>query len=252
MATKMSRRELQGPDRFQQEAGGVFDWAQNHPKEVAMGGAGLLVVILAIGLIFGGGGSDRVDNAAGEDFAAALALVDRPVGGTAAEGQEAPFATEREKQEAVAAAMEKVRSEHGGTSTAVAAALPLADARYKLGQYEDALGLYDEYLKKAPRDAQLRFLALEGRAQTLEAMGNTDQALQAWDRLASDAPAYADRALYGKGRLLEEQGRTDEARQAYETIRSEHGQGAMARLAAERLAVLETQQPKAAGSATGE
>src|SRR5690606_20752403 len=83
------------------------------------------------------------------------------------------------------------------------------------------------------RDAQLRFLALEGRAQTLEAMGNTDQALQAWDRLASDAPAYADRALYGKGRLLEEQGRTDEARQAYETIRSEHGQGAMARLAAE-------------------
>ena len=247
----MSKRELQGPDRFQQEATGVLDWAQKHPKEVARGGAGLLVLILVIGLVFGGG-ERRVDNEAGEDFAAALALVDRPVGGEAAEGQEPPFASEREKQEAIASAMEQVRADHGGTSTAVAAALPLADARFKLGQHEQALALYDEYLKEAPRDAQLRFLALEGRAETLEAMGQTEEALQAWDRLGSEAPAYADRALYGKGRLLEKQSRVDEARKAYETRRAEHGQGAMSRLAAERRDALNADQPRAADSAAGE
>jgi len=244
----MTRRELQGPDKFQEEASSVFDWAHDHPREVAVGGVALLAIIVAIGLIFGGD-SDGVDSQAGSDLAEALELVDRPVGGEAAPGGEAPFATEKEKQEAIAAALEKVRSEHAGTSTAVAATLPLADARYKLGQYDQALALYEEYLEKAPKDAQLRFLALEGRAQTLQALGRNDEALQAWDRLAAEAPAYEDRALYGKGLLLEELQRWDDARAAYQKVRDEHADGAIARLAAERLGELDRTHPPAAAAA---
>lgn len=248
MAEKLSKRELQSPDRFQQEAGGIFEWLHEHPKEVAIGGAGLLVLILVIGLAFGGKKEEGAGKA-GADLAAALELVDRPVGGTAAPGGEPPFATEQEKQQAIVAALEGVRKEHAGTTTAVAAALPLADAKFKLGQYDQALALYDEYLKEAPQGAQLRFLALEGRAQSLEALGRDDEAIKAWDRLASEAPTYADRALYGKGRILEKQQKWDEARAAYQTIQKEHGQGATARLASERLAELDRSHPPAAAAA---
>ena len=244
MAEKLTKRQLQSPDKFQQEAGGVFDWAHDHPKEVAMGGAGLLVLIIVIGLAFGGGKDDSANHAAGSDLAAALELVDRPVGA----GGEA-FASEQEKQQAIVSAMEDVRSKHGGTTTAVAAALPLADAKFKLGQYDQALALYDEYLKEAPKGAQLRFLALEGRAQTLEAQGKDDEAIQAWDRLASEVPTYADRALYGKGRILEKQQKWEEARAAYQTIQKDHGQGATSRLATERLAEIDKAHPPAAAAA---
>ena len=251
MATKMTKRELQGPDKFQEEAGGIFEWAHNHPREVAMAGAGLVAIVFVIGLTFGDG-RGSVDPEAGADLAAALELVDRPVGGAAAEGAEPPFASEAEKQQAIAQALEGVRKEHGGTSTAIAATLPLADAKFKLAQYDEALALYDEYLKKAPKEAQLRFLALEGRAQTLEAQGKDDEAVQAWDRLAKEAPTYADRALFGKGRLLEKQEKWDEARAAYQQIQKEHAEGAMARLASERLTELDRSHPAAAAAAATE
>ncbi len=238
---KLHKRDLQGPDKFQQEAGGIFDWMHEHPKEVAMGGAGLLALILVIGLAFGGGKRADTGSAAGADLAQALELVDRPVaapGATPPAGGEQPFGSETEKQQAIAQALTDVRTKHAGTRTATAAALPLADAQFKLGKYDEALALYDEYLKEAPKGAELRFLALEGRAQTLEAQGKTDDAIKAWDQLADQEPAYKDRALYGKGRLLEKQQKWDEARAAYETVQKDFANGAMARLASERIAAL--------------
>lgn len=252
MAQKLHKRDLQGPDKFQKEAGGLLDWMHEHPKEVALGGGALLVLILVIGLVFGGGRRHEANGQAGADLAAALELVDRPVGtagGAQGEGAEKPFTTEAEKQQAIAQALTDVRTKHAGTQTAIAAALPLADAQFKLGKYDEALALYDEYLGKAPAGAELRFLALEGRAQTLEAQGKTDDAIQAWDKLAEQAPAYKDRALYGKGRLLEKQQKWDDARAAYQSVEKDFPNGAMARLAAERLAELDRAHPAAPAAA---
>jgi tetratricopeptide (TPR) repeat protein len=254
LADKLHKRDLQGPDKFQKEAGGVFDWMHEHPKEVAMGGAGLVALILVIGLAFGGDDrSAERGSAAGADLATALELVDRPVASEGApppQGGGQPFAGETEKQQAIAQALTEVRTTHAGTRTATAAALPLADAQFKLGKYDEALALYDEYLKEAPAGAELRFLALEGRAQTLQAQGKTDEAIQAWDRLAEQEPAYKDRALYGKGRLLEKQQKWDEARAAYEVVQKDFANGAMARLAAERLTEINRVHPATPPAAT--
>ncbi len=244
MADKLSKRDLQGPDKFQKEATGFFDWMHDHPKEVAIGGGALLVVILIIGLAFGGGERRPAGNEAGSDLSAALELVDRPVGGEAAGGEQ-PFASEQAKQQAIVTALTEVRTEHAGSTTATAAALPLGDAKFKLGQYDEALALYDEYLEKADRQAQLRFLALEGRALTLEAQGKLDEATQAWQRFGEEAPSYKDRALYGKGRLLEKQQKWDEARASYQEIQKDFGAGAVARLATERLTQLNRLHPPA-------
>lgn len=255
MATKLTKRELQSPDKFQQQAGGWFDWAHENPRQVALGAAAMLVVILAVGLIFGGKPRKATEGTeAGRDLSAALALVDRPVASGAPDGAEKPFATEREKQQAIADALTEVKKKHPGTTSAVSATLPLADARFKLGEYDQAAALYDEYLQKAPASSPLRFLALEGKAESLAAKGDLDGAVKAFDKLGSEAAGYEDRALYGKASVLQQQKKWDEARATYEKLEKEHPTSPLARMAGERLAELNRQNPpaQAAAPAAGE
>ena len=251
---KLSKRELAGPDKFQAQSQSYLDWAHEHPKHVLWGGVGLLALILAIGLIFGGGDSGPKVTKGGKQLAAALALLDRPV---VAPGDEAPaagtetFASETEKQQAIEKALAEVREQHPGSDVARSALLPLADARFKLGKFDEALAAYDEYLGAAGKDDPMRFLALEGRATALEAKGDATAAVAAWDRMKEEAPDFADRALFGKARLLEQQGKWDEARKLYEQIKSEYGQSPVNRFASERLAVLNVLHPAAPGEPAG-
>lgn len=248
---KLSKRELAGPDKFQAKSQSYLDWAHEHPREVILAGLGLLAVILVIGLIFGGSSGPKTSKA-GVQLAQALELIDRPV---VAPGAEAPapgtetFASEAEKQQAIEKALVAVREQDPESDAARAALLPLADARFKLGRFDEALKAYDEYLASARENDPMRFLALEGRATALEGKGDLAAATEAWDRMQKDAPAFADRALFGKARLLERQEKWDEARGVYEQIRKDHAQSPMMRLASERLAVLNVQHPPAAGGA---
>lgn len=246
----MTKRELQSPDKFQQRAGGWFDWAHENQKQVALGGAALLVVILVIGLLFGGKPQKAAETSeAGRELSAALALVDRPVASGAPSGAEKPFATEKEKQQAIADALTEVRRKHPGSNAALSAILPLADARFKLGEFDVAAGLYDEYLQKAPANSPLRFLALEGKAQSLEAKGDLDGAAKAFDKLGSEAPGYEDRALYGKASVLQQQQKWDEARATYEKLEKDHPTSPLARMGGERLAEINRDHPPAQAAA---
>lgn len=249
---KLTKRELTGPDKFQAKSQSYLDWAHRHPKEILLAGVVLLAVILVIGLVFGGKPSAYRPTKSGMQLSEALGLVDRPV---VAPGTEAPtpgtatFASEDEKQRAIETALVALREEHPTSDAARTALLPLADARFQLGRFDEALKGYDEYLAAAPKNDPMRFLALEGRATTLEAKGDLTAAAQAWDRMQQETPAFADRALFGKGRLLEQQGKWDEARKTYEQIRTEYAQSSVMRLASERLAAINVQHPPAAGEA---
>lgn len=251
---KLTKRELAGPDKFQATSQTYLDWAHEHPREVILAGVGLLALILVIGLVFGGSTSEPKPSKAGVQLSAALELLDRPVvtaGAPAPEGGAPSFATETEKQQAIEQALVAVRAEHPDSDAARAALLPLADARFKLGRFDEALQDYDAYLAAAPGDAPMRFLALEGRATTMEAKGDLAAAMEAWDRMAKDAPTYEDRALFGKARLLERQEKWDEARALYEEIKSKFAQSPIMRLATERQATLNVLHPPAAGAPAG-
>ncbi len=247
---KISKKELQGPDRFQEVTTTWLDWGHEHPKQVLLIAGGLLLALVAIGVGVEASGKPRLDPKAGAALSKALALVDKDVvEGVEGGADKESFASEQQKQEALAQALVEVRTKHPGTPAANLAALSLADARYKLGAHDEALSLYDEFLGKADKADPLRALALEGRGMALEAKGDLAGAIAAYDKLASELPKFEDRALYGKGRVLEKQQKWDDARAAYEKLKKEHEDSPVTRMSTDRLNALNLAHPPPAGAA---
>lgn len=253
MSTKMTKRELQSPDKFTTTTASWLDWATKHPRETTIAGVVLAALLVAVGLIASGGPS--TDPKAGAALSAALELIDRKVekpgaADAAAEGEkkEPTFASEQEKQEAIVKAMQAVRDEHRGTTSALSATLAQADAAFALGKADDALALYEEYLSSAPKTGSLRFLAHEGKAASLQAKGDFDGAIAALDAMAAELSGYKDRAQLGKGRVLEAKGDWAKAREAYQAVKTDFPDSASTRAATERLGQLDFHHPVEAGA----
>jgi len=86
----------------------------------------------------------------------------------------------------------------------------------RAGDYAAAEAEYESFLRQAARSHSLWFLGQAGMAATLEAKGDTDTALAAYDELAgAKGSFYRDQALAQKGRLLEALGRKDDALTVY-------------------------------------
>jgi tetratricopeptide (TPR) repeat protein len=79
-----------------------------------------------------------------------------------------------------------------------------------------ALALYDAFLAGAPADHPMGFVAREGRGIALEASGDLEGALAAYEGIATEAGLfYRDMSLYHRGRMLEALDRKDEAVAVY-------------------------------------
>ncbi|MHB8872302.1 MAG: tetratricopeptide repeat protein [Myxococcaceae bacterium] len=249
MSEKLTRKELKKPDAFQKAGADAGAWVVERQKMVAM-------VIVAV-LIVGFGASlvvwitGRGESSASKDLGAALKVMARPVssGEKPAEpvpGEEPAFKSDKEKDEAVAKALTDFRANHSASRAAATAALPLAQASFRLGRYDDALKGYDEYLKVAAPDDPLRASALEGRGYAHEAKGELDAAIAAFDQLARDNKTefLNGMGLYHRARILIIQGKKDEAAKQLSEIPSAAPNSAAARLATDRMALLASEGVK--------
>lgn len=237
----MTKRQLTAPDRLQQVTSGWFDWLKSHPRETAIGAGGVVVAAILIGVLLTPS-SIRVDPVAGAALGEALALADLPVDATlAAEDADEAFASEEEKLEALVAAFERVRSEHGGPA-ALSATLSLGDVYARQGKHAEAIAAYDEILQRS-RNVGQRVLALEGRAFALEAEGRLGEAAEAYARLAEEAPSFKAQALLGRGRVLANDGKHAEAIAVLEELSTDFGGSAAASEGAKRLEKLRAAAP---------
>ncbi len=245
MSDKMSRKELKQPDAFQKAGGEAGAWVVARQKMVAIG----VVVVLALGFIAAviSWVSSRGESTASKDLGAALKVAGRPVDAaekekpaTPAPGEEPAFKSEKEKDEAVAKSLETFRAKHGSSRAAATAALPLAQASFRLGKYDDALKGYDEYLKAAALDDPLRATALEGQGYAHEAKGELDAAITAFDQLARENQTefLNGMGLYHRARILILQGKKDEAAKQLSEIPAAAPNSSAARLATDRMALL--------------
>ncbi len=236
-SAELSRKEIKQPDQFQAVAGEAASWLTGHRRTAVIAGAVLAVVLIAAVAV----SAYRERRAAGA--AALLSEVYRTAGGEISAvplpGLPGPFfASDADRQKAVAQAAEKVLAGYPGTTQAALAALAKGDAHLRLGEFDAALAAYQVYLSTAKRNDSFRFSALEGLALAAEGKGDAAGALAGWVRFGAEVPGQSDRADLERARLLASSGKVDEARALLASFPDLHKSSMLTGEAAERLAKL--------------
>jgi tetratricopeptide (TPR) repeat protein len=244
MAYKDEQKELKKPDELQKLGQEALPFLEKHGREVVLAVGGVLGVGLLIAIGFSW--SSRGEAEASRDFGAALKVLERTVNANPTEvkpGDEPPFKTEAEKDEAIVKALSEFRTKHSGRKAAVSAALPLAQAYLREGKADDALPLVDEYLSKSDPSDPLRPAAFEARGYALEAQKKYDDALNAFDLLAKENKTdfMKGMGLYHRARIMLIKGDTAAAAKTLSEIENAAPNSAAARLAKDRITVLTAQ-----------
>jgi tetratricopeptide (TPR) repeat protein len=243
---KMTKQELRAPDAFQLYGAEVSDWLSKRSQYISTAVTLLVVGGLVAALVnyF----TTRGEEQASKQLGAALQVLERPVEGAAPvqPGDEPPFKTQQEKDEAVRKALTDFRAQHKGTDAAVTAALPLAKAEYRLGNHDGALAAFDEFIQEADKKDPLLASAYEGQGYAHEAKGQLEQALKAFENMGKveSGEFLQGMGKYHQARILVQQDKKDEAAQLLADLKNAQPETAAGRLATERLAVLAAQGVK--------
>ncbi|MDP2271285.1 MAG: tetratricopeptide repeat protein [Archangium sp.] len=242
---KDEQKELKQPDEFQKLGAEAVPFLEKHGKQVVTGVGGVLAVGLVIAI--GASMSGRGEETASRDFGASLKVLERTVSATAPTevkpGEEPPFKTEAEKDEAIVKALSDFRGKHAGTKAAVSASLPLGQAYLRQSKPDQALPLIEEYISKAEQNDPLRPAAYEARGYALEAQKKYDEALNAFDLLAKENKTdfMKGMGLYHRARMLLIKGDTAAAAKTLSEIENAAPGSAAARLAKDRITMLTAQ-----------
>ncbi|WP_242394425.1 tetratricopeptide repeat protein [Anaeromyxobacter oryzisoli] len=236
-STVITRKDMKEPDKFQEAATQAASWLASRKRHVLVAGAVAVVVILVVAIAALVQG--RRQAAAGSAGAELLVTLAAPVGPDAVPGAPGPsFPTDEAKQRAIVAAADRLLAGHPGTGPGDLALLSKGDAHYALREWDAAKDAYEKFLAAAPRKDSLRFGALEGLALITEAKGDLDGAAKAYERMAKDAPGFADRADLERARVLQQAGKGAEAKAILAGFAKNHEKSVLVAEAAQRLAGL--------------
>jgi hypothetical protein len=245
MSEKSKRQELKAPDALQKVGAEAVPFFIQHQKSIAIGVALMVGLggVVTFAQYLGGRGETR----ASEKLGAALKPLAREVNekpvGEPPEGQDAPFKTHAEKEEAIVKSLTDFRNENKGSTAAAQAGLPLGQALLRLGKAELAAPLFEEYLKVSSLEDPLRPTALESKGYAHEARKEYDLAAQAFEQLAKETRGDFMKGMggYHKARILVIQGKTDEAVRGFQQVIADAANTSASRLAADRISMLAAQ-----------
>jgi tetratricopeptide (TPR) repeat protein len=232
VADKVDRKQLKRPDEFQLVAGRAMGWMVAH-KGAVLGALAAVMAAVLIGWGLSFWRSSR-EAKAGADLAQAMELQSRPVVGDApAQPGQETFPSKEERDKAVVGGLEKVRSDHGGTTAAQTALAEMGFHRLKSGDAPAAQKDLQDFLDRAGKDHPLRPFAQESLGYAFEAQNKLDEARGAFEKLRElDLPARAD---YQVARLALVQGKPDAKQQLERVAKDYPKELAVVRDANERL-----------------
>jgi tetratricopeptide (TPR) repeat protein len=220
-ADELTRKEMKAPDAFQSAAAKAAAWISGKQKTIVAGVVAALVgVAVVLGVI---AWTDSRKATAGGLLYRTLDDADGQISSVPLPGVAVPIFPNAEAQyRAVLARADELRKDYPSSEAARTAALAAGAANLHLGAWDAAIADYEGYLAgSGPKDS-LAFLAIEGIARAKEAKGDVAGALAQFERLQSQVPARADRAVLEKARLLVRSGKADEARKLLEAFSQDH------------------------------
>ncbi len=233
----ITRKDMKEPDRFQQVASQAATWMATRKRHVVMAGAATVGVLLLVAVL--SAIQSRRTAKAGAAAADLLATVAGDISSVPLPGLPGPFfPTDEARQRAVVAAADRLLAEYPRTSAGALAALVKGDAHLRLREWDASRASYELFLKAADRNDSLRFAALEGLAAAAEGKGDLGGAAQAYERLALEAPAFADRADLDRARVLAAAGKSEDARRLLAEFSKAHKESLLTSEATSRLARL--------------
>lgn len=231
MSQKVDRKELRKPDEFQVRAGQAMDWMIVHQRQLLLA-IGALVVI-AVGAGAAAAYASSREAKAGAALSEALELNARPIAGEAPPqpGVES-FPSKEERQKALIAALEKVRTDRAGTTAALTATAQVGFQKLKAGDPAGATQPLQQFLVSAGKDHPLRMFATESLGYALEGQGKLEDARATFAKLTeAGAP---DRAAYQAARLALVENKPD-AKAALAAVAKEYPKDPVAMEANQRL-----------------
>lgn len=215
-AHELSRKEMKGPDRFQQAAAGAAGWLAERRNPVLIAVVAVAVVAVAAAVVnavlddrrerAGGLLYKALDAAGGEVSSVPLPNAGVPV-----------YKSPQEKAQAVLAVTSELRARYGGTRAATTAALLEGDAQLSLADWDKAIAAFQGFLAGAPAGDSLRFAALDGLARARVGKGDLEGAAKAYEQ-ASQVEGFKDRAVLERARVLARAGKGADAKKALEGL----------------------------------
>lgn len=140
---------------------------------------------------------------------------------------------------------QKVIAQYGATPAGASAYLFLAEEQRKEKKFTEANTTLQSFVDKYPTQ-QLKGTARMAIAANLESLGKPDEALAAYQRLATDDPQgfTAPIALLAQVHILKEKNQIAEARRVCETIMTQYRESLVANEATRQLRLLKGNEPE--------
>jgi hypothetical protein len=206
LADKIDRKQLKQPDEFQVLAGKAMQWVAHNQARVATVIGAVAAIVLGTWAFVSW--RESREEKAGAALSEALEIASRPIASEAVPGQpQDSFASKDEREKAVMAALQKVRSEFGGSRAAQTAQAEIGFHEQSAGDAAAAVKDLQDFLSSAGRNHPLRAVAQESLGYAFEAQGKLDDAKAAFDKLREvGMPSHAD---FQAARLALLQGKPD-------------------------------------------
>ena len=208
---KIRKKELKKPDEFITLSGKVIVWCRDNTRLLAAAAAVVAFLLLVTSGFF-------VFRASRETKARSLyeqAVALYPADSTGSGGPLAYTAS--------AAKLEEVKRRYGSTKVGINASVDLGNIYFQQAEYERAIACYNDYLQRTDSTHSLHDQVLESLGETLEAKGAWQEALEVYQRLASEgAPVYKTQAQLYLGRVYERVGDRQEAMTRYQNYLKEN------------------------------
>ena len=208
---KIRRKELKKPDEFITFSSRIITWCQDNVRIVVGVLASVVVLILITGAVFLF--KARRETEARGLYEEALSLYQVESSGNAGAANYS-MAT---------AKLEEVRQRYRSTTVATNALMDLGNIYFQEGDYQKAIICYTDFLQRTDVSHPLYDQALESLGETYEAKGSWQEALEVYQRLASEgASVYQAQAQLYLGRVYEAMGDKQKAMTHYDNYLNEN------------------------------
>lgn len=190
---KLERIDANEPDQFMDATKTAFDWIREHGRPLAIGVAGVLIVVSVI-LLFQWQ-RERKRDKAGVSMSVALRKSALPVKELLSDTQKKKlkdaeaFDTIQAKYTELAKLYQSVVTQYSGTGASALARLSLAAADLRRGKTDGVEAQIKAFID-SQKDSPLRWVALLDLAAYYEKVGKTSEAETQYKKIASSPSAY--------------------------------------------------------------